>query len=405
MARINLFNLLEFEWGASKEVAPEVRSNTNWDLKGQTLLDIIEDNGGGDTLTEKTAMKFSGVMAAVSLRSELLASMPKVIFKNLAEGRETDYQDPLYKVIAHQPNAYMNAFTFWELINTHLDLWGNAYVHITRYKGTVVALTPIYPGHVKPMVEGGRFFYRVKDTGDPVLDGDHSPQKLLHFKDISFDGLVGISRIQYAKRTINLGIAQETFSKQFFDKGGHSKGIIEMEGVMDDEAYTTFKKRWNQNANHGTPILDRGKKYHQLSMPIEDAMFIQARQFQLQDIARIYRVPPHLLADLSRATFSNIEHSDIQFVKYSLRPMVKRYEMELETKLLGKEIGEKSIRFNLDGILRGDTATRGEYLSKMVQAKIMNRNEARAVENLNPVDGGDVFENPATSTNKNEETD
>jgi HK97 family phage portal protein len=307
----------------------------------------------------------------------------------------------LYNLLAYSPNKYMNAFTFWELMNTYLDLWGNSYAYISRYGGKVAALTPIDPTKVVPMVENGRFFYRVKDTRDQVLDGDKSPDKLLHFKDISFDGLVGISRIAYAERAISLGISAEKFSKEFFDKGGHSKGVIEMEGQMSDDAYQTFKKRWDQNANHGTPLLDLGKKYKQLTMPIEDAMFISARQFQLQDIARIFRVPPHLLADLSRATFSNIEHSDIQFVKYSLRPMVKRYEHELETKLLGDQLGKKNIRFNLDGILRGDTATRGEYLSKMVSSQIMMQNEARAMENLNPVEGGDQFLAPFTTPGKN----
>ena len=402
MARINFLNLFEYEWEPRK-VQAEERANTTWDLKGGTLNDIIAEVTGGE-VTQESAMKFSGVMAAVSLRSELLASMPKMIYRNLEQGREADFKDPLYKILAYQPNPYMNAFTFWELVNTHLDLWGNAYCYISKYGGKVSALTPIPPSKVEVIAEEGRLIYRVSGTHDPILDKDHFPAKILHFKDISFNGYKGISRIQYAKRAIELGISAEKFSKEFFDKGGHAKGVIEMAGQMGDEQYSTFKKRWDQNANHGTPILDQGKTYKQLTMPIEDAMFISARQFQLQDIARIFRVPPHLLADLSRATFSNIEHSDIQFVKYSLRPMVKRFENELEYKLL-ENPGEKNIRFNLDGILRGDTATRGEYLSKMVQAKILNRNEARAIENYNPVPGGEVFENPATSTDKKNEED
>jgi len=402
MARLNLFGLIDFEWTPrprEADVKPEVRANTTWDLKGLTLLDIIEDNTGTETLTKKNSMKFSGVMAAVSLRSELLASMPKMVYKNTGGNREADYEDPLYDLLARNPNPYMNAFTFWELVNTQLDLWGNAFVYITRYGKKVTSLTPVSPENVTIKVEGGGLVYEVQGHGDKTIDKRHKPDQFLHFKDISFDGIIGVSRIEYAKRAINLGISAEKFSKEFFDKGGHSKGVIEMEGQLGDDAYATFKKRWDQNANHGTPILDMGKKYKPIPIPMEDAMFIAARQFQIQDIARIYRVPPHLLADLSRATFSNIEHSDIQFVKYGLRPMVKRYEHELENKLLTDKT--KSIRFNLDGILRGDTATRAEYISKMIQAKVINRNEARGLENYNPVEGGDVFENPMTSTNKN----
>ena len=399
MARINLLNLIEFEWNQRSK--PVETRTTNWDLKGGTLLDIITSNGGSD-VTPETSMKFTGVLAAVSLRSELLASFPKTIFNNLNPGREEDIKNPLYPILALRPNPFMNAFTFWELLNTHLDLWGNSYAYISRYGGVVKALTPIHPSHVTLITEG-KFAYRVVGTGDKVLDGDHSPEKLLHFKDISFDGLKGLSRINLAKKAVELGLSAEAFGKKFFDKGGHLKAVIEMDGTMGDEAYATFKKRWDENSDHGTALLDNGKKLHELRMPLEDVQFVTSREFQLQDVARVFRVPPHLLADLSRATFSNIEQSDIQFVKYGLRPMAKRYETELENKLLGDS--NKSIRFNLDGILRGDTATRGEYLSKMVQSKIMNRNEARAHENLNPVAGGEEFENPATSTNNKQDGD
>lgn len=377
----------------------KLRISDNWDLKGTTLLDIIAANGGG-TVTEKTSMKFTGVLAAVSLRSELLASFPKMIYKNNEEGREATFDDPLYKIIAYQPNPYMNAFTFWELVNTHLDLWGNAYVFISRYGQKVRALTPVNPDKVEIKVENGKLIYRVTGTGDKLLDKDHSPEKFLHFKDISFDGIIGQSRISLANDAIAIAQSAEAFGKDFFDKGGQMKGIIETELGMDDEAMAAFSKRWNQNADHGTGILDRGKTYKQLSIPMADAQFIATREFQLQDIARVFRVPPHLLADLSRATFSNIEHSDIQFVKYGLRPMVKRFEHELELKLLGDELGKKSIRFNLEGMLRGDTASRTAYYASMKQNKIVTTNEIRNLENMNPIEGGDVLENPATSSDK-----
>ena len=371
----------------------------DFDLKGDTLLDIINSNTG-IAVTPTSAMKFTGVLAAVSLRSELTASFPKVIYKNTPEGREPLWEDPLYKLIAYQPNPYMNAFTFWELLNTHLDLWGNAYAFISRYGGKVIGLTPIDPGAVEVVIEKGKLVYKVRDTGDAKLDKDHSPDKFLHFKDISFNGYVGISRISYAQKAIELGLQAQEFGLDFFKKGGSAKGVIEMDGQLDAEGFKTFKKHWDENANQGTPILDMGKKYKQLTIPPEDAQFIASREFQLQDIARIFRVPPHLLADLSRATFSNIEQSDIQFVKYSLRPMVKRYEHELEGKLLGDDLGKKSIRFNLDGILRGDTATRAQYYSIMRQIEAMTANEVRGLENMNPLPGGDKLGNPATTSNK-----
>ena len=232
------------------------------------------------------------------------------------------------------------------------------------------------------------------------LDKDHSPDKFLHFKDISYDGIIGQSRVSLASDAINLGISAEQFGKEFFDKGGHSKGVIEMDGIMGADAFTVFKKRWDENANHGTPLLDGGKKYKQLTIPMEDAQFIATREFQLQDIARIFGVPVTLLGS-DKSNYNTAEALNQNFMKYSLRPMVKRYEHELESKLLGDELGQVNLRFNMDGILRGDTAARASYYSIMKTNKIMTTNEIRALENMNPIAGGDILENPATTSDKN----
>jgi len=383
----------------------EVRAS-NWDLKGTTLLDLIEANSGGQTVTQKTAMKVSGVLAAVSLRSGLLASFPKTIYQNTKEGREEIFDDPLYKILAYQPNPYMNAFTFWELVNTHLDLWGNSYVFISKYGKEVKRLTPINPEKVLIIAEDGKLIYRVDGTGDRVLDGDHAPNKFLHFKDVSFDGIIGQSRVSLANQTISLCREAEKFGKEFFDKGGHSKGVIEMDGIMAPDGFKAFKEHWDANANHGTAILDQGKKYRPIPIPMADAQFIATREFQLQDIARVFGVPPHLLSDLSRATYSNIEQTDLSFVKYHLRPMVKRYEHELELKLLGNDLGQKSIRFNLDGILRGDTTSRAAYFGSLKQNKLYTTNEIRVMNGDNPSDdpSADTLENPNTTSNTNNET-
>ena len=386
---------------ALKSEIEELKARTrSWD---QHILDIIKAGGTGDVITQTAAMKFTGVLAAVSLRSELLASFPKMIFEITAEGRKEIFDDPLYKIIARQPNDYMNAFTFWELVNTHLDLWGNAFVFISRHSKQVTALTPVSPSNVKVEVEKGKVKYKVTGTGDDVLDKTHSSNKFLHFKDISFDGIIGLSRIKLASVAIQLGLSQEDFGKEFFDKGGHSKGSIEVDGQLGDEGFEALKKSWEANVNFGTGFLDQGAKYKQLAIPMADAQFIASREFQLQDVARVFRVPPHLLSDLSRATYSNIEHSDLQFMKYGLRPMVKRYEAELESKLLGDDLGKKTIRFNLDGILRGDTTARAKWLATMKQNELYTTNELRVMNGDNKSDDpkADLLENPNTTSNTN----
>lgn len=368
------------------------------------LASIGGDNtASGESVTQENSLKFTGVLSSVSLRADQIAASPKEIFIDSDGKIEVLHDDPLTMLLNHTPNPHMNAYTFWELNSTWLDLWGNSYNYITRSSGKVVALSPIFPGYITPTVVGGKLIY--KNDGDTRFKAEIKPKDIIHFKDISIDGIVGKSRILLAKEAIGLGLAAEKFGSEFFGNGSQARGILQHPGVMGDKAHDRFEKSWKSKENMSTPILEEGMQYNQITIPPEAAQFIASREFQLQDIARVYRVPPHLLADLSRATFSNIEHSDIQFVKYTLRPLAKRYEHELENKLLGDDIGTKKIRFNLQAILRGDTKTRAEYLTKMVASKIMNRNEARAIENLNPVDGGEVFENPNTSTNGNNNTD
>lgn len=377
------------------------KREANSDLKNpkQFLIDILGgDTSSGQKVTEETSLKFTGVWSAVDLRSILLASMPVGVFDITKDGRE-QVNDEIYKLLAYQPNPWMNAYDFWVLMNTYLDLWGNAYAVITRSRGKVIALSPIHPSAVEPDVVGGKLVYKVTDndllnTFKPVYE----TFEMLHFRGLSTNGIKGKSPIRNAAEAIGLGIAAEKFGASFFDGNGISRGVLEMEGHLDDASKDSFAKAWAKNKDHGTPLLEYGIKYKSLSIPPEDAQFLGTREFSMQDIARIYHIPPSLLGDLSRSTFSNIEHSDIQFVKYGLRPMVKRYEKELEVKLFPDKLGERMIRFNLDGILRGDTASRGAFYSQMKTNKIMTSNEIRALENLNPIDGGDVLENPATST-------
>jgi len=390
MARKRFFNLFKRDTNLS------LGNPQKWfDLFGGV------ETASGSKVDQETSLKFTGVLSVVSLLNELVASSPKEILKVSGNVRSNDYADPLYKLLAYQPNPYMNAYTFWELNNTFMMLWGNAYNLISRKGGVPIALSPIHPSKVAVVVEKGKFVYRVSNVEG--MDGDYPINRILHFKDISLDGMVGKSRIILAKEAIGLGIAAEKFGSEFFGNGSQARGVLQHPSTMGDAAYQNFQKSWNSRSNMGTPILEEGMTYNQITIPPEAAQFIASREFQLRDVARIFRVPPHLINELSHSTFSNIESLDIQFVKYTLRPLVKRYEQELELKLFGDDLGTRNVRFNLDGILRGDTAARSAYYAMMKQNKIMTTNEIRSLENLNPIEGGDILENPATSTDKNKE--
>ena len=376
----------------------------DFDIKGTRLLDIIAESGG-EAISPERAIKNPAVLAVISLRSRLIASLPKPIYRRTEDGIEEIKDHPLNKILTHQPNPHMNAFTFWETVNTHLDLFGNAYVYISRYNGRVRALTPIFPRFVTVEVDGGKVKYKVDGTKDTVLDKTHSPDKILHFKDMSLDGVKGQSRVALANRAIDIYQSAQKFGKAFFDKGGNAKGIIEMEGQMSPDAVKNFSEHWNLNGDHGTPILDMGKKYKQLSIPMADAQFKDVQEWCIQEIARAWDVPSSLINENSRSTFSNITHLDLQWTKYSLGPATDRYEREIEFKLMTEP--DEMVRFDMDDLLKGDVASRAAWYAALKQNKIATTNEIRLKENMNPIEGGDVLENPATSSDKstNDEKD
>lgn len=382
------------KFGWFKRSTSDLTNPTAW------LLKILGgETSSGAKVTEESSLKFTGVRAAVDLRSTLLASMPVSVFKRTNSGREVLTQDPVYKLIAYSPNPYMNAFNFWELMNNYLDLWGNAYAVITWSSGKPIGLSPVHPSAVTPEATIDGVVYKISDSTDKGLKPVYFPKEMLHFRGLSTDGLKGKSPIRDAAEAIGLGLAAEKFGAELFNNKGILRGVLEMDGSLDEASRSAFAKAWSKNADHGTPLLEYGIKYKTLNIPPEDAQFLQSREFQLQDIARIYHIPPPLLGELSRSTFSNVENLDLQFVKYGLRPMVKRYEKELEIKLFPGDM-TKGIAFDLNGLMRGDTATRADYYSKMISSRVLSPNEVRNFEGLNPYDGGDAYENPNTLTDK-----
>jgi HK97 family phage portal protein len=370
------------------------------------ILAIGAKTASGETVTSENSLKFTAVLQAVSLTGALMASFPKQVFETVGTTKN-ELKDSLWKLLAHRPNSWMNAFTFWELNSTYMDLWGNAYNIITRRGGVATSLNPIHPSFVKVMTDDkGRVFYRVSGTNSS-LDRDYKMMDVLHFKDLSTDGLTGKSRIGLARESIGLGLAAEQFGATFFGKGGHSDAVLEVEGVLGDAARKVFVESWQKNKNHGTPLLENGIKYKGITIPPDDAQFLATREFQVQDVSRIFNIPPPLLFDLSHATFSNIEAQNLQFLTYTMRPRVERFETEIEWKLIPEDqIGKQEVRFNLNDLLRGDTAARAALYASGIANRWLSPNEVRAYENLNPYPDGDKYENPnTTSKNNNNGTD
>lgn len=385
---------------------PQKRSS-NYGLS-KAFSDFIGISDSGILVTEESALKLSAVWSCIRLLSELPASLPIEVYEEKDRSR-IPIEHPVKELIMN-PTPLMGRFTWHELMNAWLQGWGNGISLIERNTaGFPVAFNPIHPANIKEVVySDGNILYKIHDQ-ERNIKGTFFSDEILHYKMFSTNGYWGKSPIQVAKENIGLGLAAERFGAKFFQRGGNLKAVIETEGHMDDKEYIDWKTRWEKfysgtTGDHSTPILEYGLKYKSLGIPPDQAQFILTREFQLQEIARIFNVPPHFLADLTRATFSNIEHQDIQFVKYTLRPILRRQEMELEEKLLSpKERGTIRIRFNLDGMLRGDLAAQTTHIKEMVQLGVMTVNEGRAILNMNPLPGGDVPYKPANIVGKNGE--
>ncbi len=361
----------------------------------------------GKPVNEHTAMQMTAVYSCVRILSETLAGLPLHVYKyNDSGGKEKYLKHPIYKLLHDEPNPEMTSFAFRETLMSHLLLWGNAYAQIIRNaRGEVIALYPLMPNKMTvDRDSSGRLFYLYqRSTEDaPTLGKDSQvyldPSDVLHIPGLGFDGLVGYSPIAMAKNAVGLAIATEEYGAKFFANGAAPGGVLEHPGTIKDPQ--KVKESWNAayqgstNA-HRVAVLEEGMKYQAIGISPEQAQFLETRKFQINEIARIFRVPPHMLADLEKSSFSNIEQQSLEFVKYTLDPWVVRWEQSMcRALLMESEKPTVFIKFNVDGLLRGDYVSRMSGYATARQNGWMSANDIRALENLDriPVElGGDLY--------------
>lgn len=395
------------KFGERLKIAANILTRATYTMPTVDYFKIFSEGLAASTagvqVNSFTAMKLSAVFACVRILSEQPASFPITVHK-VSKGKREDMTGGVIYRLLHQPNKFMNSFSFIEIMNARLQLHGNAYAIIKiNYKGDASELIPVDNNAVSVKIFKGEPFYTINDF-EMGIKGTFFWWEVIHFTINSRNSFTGMSPITYAREGIGLGLAAEKFGADFFSKGGNLKGVLETDNHIDDAIFAKWKKHWEEFyggsvGDHSTPILEYGLKYKQLGIPPNDAQFIETRVFQLQDVSRFFNMPPSLIGDLSRSTFSNGEQQNLQFVKYTLRPILKREEVEFERKLVNlKDEGTISIKFNMDGLLRADTATRGDHEQKLVQAGILTRNEAREMENKDPLPGLDEPLNPAFLT-------
>ena len=379
---------------------------------GSSYSFFLGGTASGKYVTERSAMQMTAVYCCVRILSEAVASLPLQFYRYTDDGgKEKAVDHPLYFLLHDEPNPEMTSFIFRETLMTHLLLWGNAYSQIIRNgKGEVVALYPLMPDRMKvDRDEHGRLYYEYTVYDSDDVDGRKGtdkvgrtvrlqPHDVLHIPGLGFDGLVGYSPIAMAKNAIGLAIATEEYGSKFFANGAAPSGVLEHPGTIKDPS--KVRESWQAtfggsgNANK-IAVLEEGMKYTPISISPEQAQFLETRKFQIDEIARIFRVPPHMIGDLEKSSFNNIEQQSLEFVKYTLDPWVSRWEQAMVRALLTPDEKKKYFfKFNVDGLLRGDYQSRMNGYATARQNGWMSANDIRELENLDRIpaeQGGDLY--------------
>ena len=360
----------------------------------------------GKAVTERSAMQMTAVYSCVRILAEAVAGLPLHLYRYKEDGgKEKALDHPLYLLLHDEPNPEMSSFVFRETLMTHLLLWGNAYAQIIRNgKGEVIALYPLMPNRmvVDRDIHGQLYYQYTRSTEEaPTMKGvtvNLPPSDVLHIPGLGFDGLVGYSPIAMAKNAIGMAIACEEYGAKFFANGAAPGGVLEHPGTIKDpqrvrESWqSTFGGSGNSNK---IAVLEEGMKYTPIGISPEQAQFLETRKFQINEIARIFRVPPHMVGDLEKSSFSNIEQQSLEFVKYTLEPWLVRWEQSIQRTLFSPEEKKRYFaKFNVEGLLRGDYASRMSGYATARQNGWMSANDIRELENLDRIpteDGGDLY--------------
>jgi HK97 family phage portal protein len=359
----------------------------------------------GARINEQTALQISTVWACVEVISQSIGSLPLFVYKPLEpRGREKAFNQREFGLLHNSPNERMTSCIFREVMTIHVLLWGNAYALIEYDRsGKTRALWPILPYLVAPQLLPDRSLeYIVKDnvTGKEV---PYPASEIIHIPGLSFDGVSGLSPIRQHREGIGLAQALESFGAEYFGNGTSPSGVLQSKGRLSVEAKERLSMSWKMlhtgpGNRHKVPVLEEDMEFKGITLQADHAQFIESRKFQISEIARIFRVPAHMVGDLERATFSNIEHQSLEFVEYTLRPWLVRWEQELNRKLFPK--GDHFVEFNIDGLLRGDFHTRMQGYATGRQWGWWSVNEIREKEGMNPLPGeeGDQYLVPMNMT-------
>ena len=347
-----------------------------------------------------TAMGFSAVFACNRVLSETLASCPIMLYEKDDKGNRQQVTDTAeYGLLHYAPNAEMTPVQFKEFGMTNINLGGNFIAQkVFNIHGELLELRPISWDRVRIDIDKatGRLLY--------FIDGKQEPKtrdEILHIPGLTLDGYIGITPLSYAALTIDIGLSQDKFERNFYYNRASTSGIFQYPNELGDEAFQRLKKDIKKNytglSNAGVPmVLEGGGQFKEITMKLTDAQFLESKRFRIEDVCRIFRIPLHLVQDLTRSTNNNIEHQSLEFIVYTMLPWFKRWEENLNLQLLSKESRRKNryFEFNISGLLRGDIKSRYEAYAQGRQWGWLSVNDIRRLENMNPIPNGDIYLEP-----------
>ena len=380
---------------------PKVNSNQEARNYGSALYGNTGFYGtvSNQAVSKETSLRLSTVWSCVKVISETIASLPISLYeKDSNDKRYVLFDNPLHHLVGEQPSTLYNSFSFFERALIDLCLDGNFFAYIERNNGGLpTQIIPIQCNDVKVYVspDGREVYYNIEQNSSiPYpISGRVGSENMLHIKGLSTDGLMGKSPIQSAAESLGISLAIEQFAGSFFKNGASVGGILKHPGTLKPETAKRLRASWNQtysgSINAGkTAILEEGMDFFPRQIPNNQAQFLETRQYQISDICRVFRVPNHLVNDLSNATYSNIEAQQIDFVVHTITPWIKRIEIALNHKLIpNKDRGKNYFKFNLTALLRGDSKSRADYYRTLLNIGVLSPDEVRAFEDLNSMGG------------------
>ena len=352
----------------------------------------------GVNVNENSALNYPVVFSCVRILAETVAMLPLIEYRRLDKGKERATGHYLYSILHDAPNPEMTSFTFRETLQGHLGTWGNAYAEIQWGRdGEVVALWPLRPDKMKDIIrKDGKLWYQYRLPDKYGQDVLLPAYRVLHIPFMGYNGVAGYSPISMAREAIGMGLAMQEYGARFFGNGAQLSGVIKGPpgATMSPDSKKLLRETW-QEAHQGlmnawrTAILEDGFEFQQIGVPPEEAQFLQSRDFQKGEIAAWYRIPPHMVGvkEVSQ-TYANIESQGINFVTFTMLPWLRRWETILNQKLLlGSDQEQYFIEFNVNGLMRGDSAARAAYYNSLFNIGVLSQDEIREIENMNPIDG------------------